>query len=105
MDVDHRIWEDRALDLARGVLGRTSPNPAVGAVLVRDDVVVSEGATQSPGGPHAGVVALHAAGTKAGNKGYEYAVSAIEIATLWRAITDAPSGNSDEANEGRSSLA
>ena len=49
--------------------------------------------------------ALERAGTKAGNKGYEYAVSAIEMATLWRAITDAPSGNPDEANEGRSSLA
>ena len=65
MDVKHRIWEDRALDLARGALGRTSPNPAVGAVLVRDGVVVGEGATQPPGGPHAEIVALRAAGTQA----------------------------------------
>jgi diaminohydroxyphosphoribosylaminopyrimidine deaminase/5-amino-6-(5-phosphoribosylamino)uracil reductase len=52
----------RALELARGVKGRTSPNPAVGAVLVRDGRIVGEGATQPSGGPHAEPVALAAAG-------------------------------------------
>lgn len=52
----------RAIELARAVEGRTSPNPPVGAVLVRDDVVVGEGSTQPPGGPHAEIVALGAAG-------------------------------------------
>lgn len=56
---------DRALDLARGVLGTTSPNPAVGCVLVKDGVVVGEGATQPPGGPHAEKVALAMAGAAA----------------------------------------
>lgn len=48
----------RALELARGVMGATSPNPAVGAVLVKDGRVIAEGATQPPPGDHAEVVAL-----------------------------------------------
>ncbi|PZC48540.1 MAG: Pyrimidine reductase [Chloroflexi bacterium] len=55
----------RALALARGALGRTSPNPAVGAVLVKDGRVVGEGATAPPGGAHAEVAALRAAGDAA----------------------------------------
>jgi len=51
-----------ALTLARAAKGRTSPNPAVGAVLVRDGRVVGEGATQPGGRPHAETVALAAAG-------------------------------------------
>lgn len=57
--------------MARAVaLGETSrrvapPNPWVGCVLVRDGVVVGEGATASPGAPHAEVVALVAAGDRA----------------------------------------
>jgi len=61
----HRQWEARALELARSVLGRTRPNPAVGAVLVRDDTVVGEGATQPAGGPHAEIIALGTAGERA----------------------------------------
>ncbi len=56
---------NRALALAERAQGRTSPNPAVGAVVVRDGVVVGEGATQPPGQAHAEVVALAAAGTAA----------------------------------------
>jgi diaminohydroxyphosphoribosylaminopyrimidine deaminase / 5-amino-6-(5-phosphoribosylamino)uracil reductase len=55
----------RAVALAEGARGRTAPNPAVGCVLVRDDQVVGEGATAPPGGPHAEVVALTAAGERA----------------------------------------
>lgn len=53
---------DLAIDLARSVTGRTSPNPPVGAVVVSDGVVCGTGATQPPGGPHAEVVALREAG-------------------------------------------
>jgi len=52
----------RALELARQALGTTSPNPAVGAVIVKDGEIVGGGFTQPPGGPHAEVVALERAG-------------------------------------------
>ena len=52
----------RALRLARRGLGRVSPNPLVGAVVVSDDRVVGEGAHLQLGGPHAEVHALAAAG-------------------------------------------
>ena len=55
-------YMQRALELARGVLGTTSPNPAVGCVVVKDGVIIGEGATQPPGGPHAERVALEKAG-------------------------------------------
>ncbi|MHB8574798.1 MAG: bifunctional diaminohydroxyphosphoribosylaminopyrimidine deaminase/5-amino-6-(5-phosphoribosylamino)uracil reductase RibD [Dehalococcoidia bacterium] len=56
---------ERALQLAASVFGSTSPNPGVGAVLVRDGHVVGEGATQPPGGAHAEVGALRQAGDAA----------------------------------------
>ncbi|MER3404936.1 MAG: bifunctional diaminohydroxyphosphoribosylaminopyrimidine deaminase/5-amino-6-(5-phosphoribosylamino)uracil reductase RibD, partial [Chloroflexota bacterium] len=55
----------RALELADLALGRCSPNPAVGAVLVRDGLVVGEGYTQPPGGAHAEIMALRQAGEQA----------------------------------------
>jgi diaminohydroxyphosphoribosylaminopyrimidine deaminase/5-amino-6-(5-phosphoribosylamino)uracil reductase len=55
----------RALTLAATVRMRTSPNPWVGAVLVTADGESFEGATAPPGGPHAEVVALRAAGDRA----------------------------------------
>lgn len=54
-----------ALSLAELALGYTSPNPAVGAVVVKDGVVVGLGHTQPPGSAHAEVVALHQAGERA----------------------------------------
>jgi len=48
----------RALAASRGVRGRTSPNPWVGAVLVRGGRVVGTGATAPDGGPHAEAQAL-----------------------------------------------
>ncbi|HXQ90753.1 MAG TPA: bifunctional diaminohydroxyphosphoribosylaminopyrimidine deaminase/5-amino-6-(5-phosphoribosylamino)uracil reductase RibD [Acidimicrobiales bacterium] len=55
----------RALALAAAVRARTSPNPWVGAVVVTPGGEVFEGATAPPGGPHAEVVALNAAGDRA----------------------------------------
>jgi diaminohydroxyphosphoribosylaminopyrimidine deaminase / 5-amino-6-(5-phosphoribosylamino)uracil reductase len=60
-----RAWLARAVAVAEGARGRTSPNPAVGCVLVRDGRVVGEGATAPVGGPHAEVRALEAAGAQA----------------------------------------
>ena len=51
-----------AIGLARAALGTTSPNPAVGAVVVRDGLVVGRGATRPPGQAHAEIVALEDAG-------------------------------------------
>ncbi len=55
----------QALALAGRARLRTPPNPWVGCVIVRDGEVVGEGATQPPGGAHAEVEALRAAGDRA----------------------------------------
>ena len=54
-----------ALNEGRHALGWSSPNPAVGAVVVRDGEVAGTGRTQPPGSDHAEVGALHAAGERA----------------------------------------
>src|SRR5438128_1072825 len=51
-----------ALTLGRRGLGRCWPNPAVGAVIVKDGVIVGRGWTQAGGRPHAEVEALARAG-------------------------------------------
>ncbi|HTO13263.1 MAG TPA: bifunctional diaminohydroxyphosphoribosylaminopyrimidine deaminase/5-amino-6-(5-phosphoribosylamino)uracil reductase RibD [Candidatus Binatia bacterium] len=55
----------RALEVAERGRGLTSPNPMVGAVVVRDGRIVGEGAHLRAGGPHAEVEALAAAGEAA----------------------------------------
>ena len=57
----------RAIALARGALGTTSPNPAVGAVVARDGdgVVIGEGWTRPAGQRHAEIGALRQAGDAA----------------------------------------
>ena len=55
----------RALALARLAWGRTSPNPAVGAVVVAGGRMVGEGHHRYAGAPHAEVEALRAAGVRA----------------------------------------
>ncbi len=52
------IHMQRALDLAAKALGRTSPNPAVGAVIVRDGQVIGEGFHRRAGLPHGEIEAL-----------------------------------------------
>lgn len=54
-----------ALMLANQAHGSVSPNPAVGAVVVKDGKVVGEGWTQPPGQAHAEVMALRQAGERA----------------------------------------
>jgi diaminohydroxyphosphoribosylaminopyrimidine deaminase/5-amino-6-(5-phosphoribosylamino)uracil reductase len=60
-----RGWLARALELAERGRGTTHPNPVVGAVVVRDGVVVGEGWHERKGEPHAEVHALRAAGDEA----------------------------------------
>ncbi len=61
------VWMARALALAETARGFSSPNPPVGAVIVDATGIVGEGATRPVGGPHAEIVALHAAGERARN--------------------------------------
>jgi diaminohydroxyphosphoribosylaminopyrimidine deaminase/5-amino-6-(5-phosphoribosylamino)uracil reductase len=56
---------ERAIELAESAPGRATPNPNVGAVVVRDGVVVGEGAHEQFGGPHAEINAIAAAGDAA----------------------------------------
>ena len=63
---DHRHMK-HALDLAGAVKGCTHPNPAVGAVVVKNGRVAGKGATAPWGGPHAEKTALAAAGVRARN--------------------------------------
>lgn len=62
--VDRSVMR-RALELAESVRGTTAPNPWVGAVVVTGSGRRFEGATAPPGGPHAEVRALDAAGAEA----------------------------------------
>lgn len=64
---------DLALAQASRASGRTAPNPAVGAVLVRGNDLLGHGATEPPPGKHAEIVALEAAGDAA--RGAELFVS------------------------------
>ncbi len=54
-----------ALSLSRGSLGLAAPNPSVGALVVRDGVIVGRGVTGQGGRPHAEVLALQEAGALA----------------------------------------
>jgi diaminohydroxyphosphoribosylaminopyrimidine deaminase/5-amino-6-(5-phosphoribosylamino)uracil reductase len=62
---EDRRFMNRALELARAQLGRTSPNPSVGCVIVHAGEIVGEGATGDGGRPHAEEIALAAAGDRA----------------------------------------
>jgi diaminohydroxyphosphoribosylaminopyrimidine deaminase/5-amino-6-(5-phosphoribosylamino)uracil reductase len=55
----------QALALARLALGQVSPNPAVGALIIKDGEIVGQGYTQPPGSAHAEIMALNQAGEKA----------------------------------------
>lgn len=60
----HSAFMRQALELARHGEGRTAPNPAVGAVVVVDGVVVGRGFHPLAGQPHAEIFALRDAGNK-----------------------------------------
>ena len=60
---EDRAFMARALQIAERGRGRTSPNPMVGAVIVKDGVVVGQGAHLKAGEAHAEVRAIAEAGT------------------------------------------
>ncbi len=59
---DDATYMRRAIDLALARMGETWPNPAVGCVIVKNGVVISEAATAPGGRPHAEEQAVPAAG-------------------------------------------
>ena len=61
---DSRLMEE-AVALAESALGFTSPNPAVGCVIVAGGKIIARGATATGGRPHAEAVALAKAGARA----------------------------------------
>jgi diaminohydroxyphosphoribosylaminopyrimidine deaminase/5-amino-6-(5-phosphoribosylamino)uracil reductase len=61
-----RDYMERALALAERGRGRTTPNPMVGCVVVRDDEIIGEGFHERAGEPHAEVNALRHAGEVSG---------------------------------------
>jgi diaminohydroxyphosphoribosylaminopyrimidine deaminase/5-amino-6-(5-phosphoribosylamino)uracil reductase len=58
---DDEQWMKRAIRLAEKGRGRTSPNPMVGAVLVKEGIVVGEGYHARAGEAHAEIIALRKA--------------------------------------------
>lgn len=62
---DDEYWMRRVLRLAEKGQGKTSPNPMVGAVLVKRGRVIGEAYHQKAGGPHAEILALNQAGEDA----------------------------------------
>lgn len=68
MNVDQqtidRQWMAEVIALAEKGAGRTSPNPMVGAIVVKNGLEVGRGYHQRAGGPHAEVIALEEAGER-----------------------------------------
>ncbi len=58
-------YMQRAIDLAEQARGKTSPNPMVGAVIIKGGRIVGEGFHEKAGQPHAEINALKEAGTEA----------------------------------------
>ncbi len=56
--MSHEVFMSEALRLARRGLGKTSPNPAVGALIVKKGIVISRGYHRKAGLPHAEIEAL-----------------------------------------------
>jgi diaminohydroxyphosphoribosylaminopyrimidine deaminase/5-amino-6-(5-phosphoribosylamino)uracil reductase len=60
--MDDPCYMQRAIELARLGAGWTSPNPIVGAVIVKDGRIVGEGYHKKAGTAHAEIIALQDAG-------------------------------------------
>lgn len=60
VDIQHKLYMKRCLDLAVQGLGFTAPNPLVGSVIVYNNRIIGEGYHRQIGGPHAEVNAVNA---------------------------------------------
>ncbi|WP_407308825.1 bifunctional diaminohydroxyphosphoribosylaminopyrimidine deaminase/5-amino-6-(5-phosphoribosylamino)uracil reductase RibD [Desulfosporosinus sp. SB140] len=65
LKLDDEKFMRKALELASQAMGRTSPNPIVGCVIVKNSQIVGEGYHQKAGTPHAEVHALEKAQDRA----------------------------------------
>jgi diaminohydroxyphosphoribosylaminopyrimidine deaminase / 5-amino-6-(5-phosphoribosylamino)uracil reductase len=65
MKKDHAYFMDHALRLALKAKGLTSPNPLVGALVVKDGRIIGRGYHEKAGLPHAEIIALDDAGATA----------------------------------------
>jgi diaminohydroxyphosphoribosylaminopyrimidine deaminase/5-amino-6-(5-phosphoribosylamino)uracil reductase len=65
IDATDRRFMQAALNYGRRHMGAVAPNPAVGALVVREGVIIGRGATQPGGRPHAETEALREAGARA----------------------------------------
>jgi diaminohydroxyphosphoribosylaminopyrimidine deaminase/5-amino-6-(5-phosphoribosylamino)uracil reductase len=65
MKTQHTIFMQKAIELAAKGKGRTSPNPAVGAVIVKGNRIIAQGYHQKSGSSHAEIKALKKAGNNA----------------------------------------
>ena len=63
--MDHRFFMSRAIHLASRARGMTSPNPMVGAVLVKNGKIIAEDYHRRPGTPHAEALVIEQARGKA----------------------------------------
>lgn len=65
MKKDHAYYMDLAISLALKAKGLTSPNPMVGAIVVKNNRIIGQGFHEKAGLPHAEVLALEEAGKNA----------------------------------------
>ena len=72
-------WMDLALEEARKAIGRTAPNPPVGAVIVKDGELLGSGWTQPAGKPHAERQALADAFGKHGHEAVRGATAYVTL--------------------------
>ena len=78
---DDDFWMGLALEEAAKARRLSPPNPAVGAVIVRDGRVIGRGFTQQTGGPHAEVMALRDAAARG---------ASVEGATIYVTLEPCP---------------
>jgi len=71
-----------AINLAQKAKGYTSPNPVVGAIIVRDGIIISRGYHKKPGCAHAEIEAINACSNKAALKGSSMYVT-LEPCTIY----------------------
>lgn len=62
IELQDEFYMSEALRVAKNATGRTSPNPLVGAVIVKDERIIAEGWHRKAGTPHAEIHALNMAG-------------------------------------------